>query len=81
MSAPSGRQQGAAFGPSLLTVPQVVELTDAAQALFNLLYDLERHQRRATKARVAGVLTNLDLFGPSLHYEDHQDYRPGGDDS
>ena len=82
MSAPALHQQrGAALGPPLLTVHHIVKLTDAASELFRTLYDLERAQKQAAKARLAAVLAHLDFFAPSTHYINHEDYIPEGDAS
>ena len=69
-------QQGAANRPPLLDLPQIMKLTDAAQALFGLLYDLERATKLDAKNRAAVLARDLDLFGPSDHYGSKEDYRP-----
>ena len=72
------QQQDAAFGPPLLTVKQVVKLTDAASALFAALYDLERAMKQAVKARLAAELDKLDLFGLTANKADRlaEEYQP-----
>lgn len=82
MSAPAVHQErGAALRPPQLTVHQIVRLTDAASELFRTLYGLERAQKQAAKTRLAVILTRLDLFAPSAHYTNHEDYIPEGDAS
>ncbi len=63
--------------PTLFSVKEVVKLTDAAQALFGISYDLERAAKKQAKSRIAREMAGLDLFGPSEHYRNDQDYRPG----
>lgn len=58
--------------PPLLDLPRIVKLTDAAQALL-------RAGRRAAKQRAAVIARELDLFDPALHYANHEDYAPTGD--
>lgn len=72
-------QQGTAFGPLLLDTKGITKLTDAASELFRVSYDLERSHKQAIKARLADVLTPVDLFGPGMHYRNDEEYRPGGD--
>jgi type VI protein secretion system component VasF len=71
--------QGAAYRPPLLDLKRVVALTDAAQELFKILYDMERMTRRANKARLKAEMNKLDLFSPRLlHYSDVEEYTPSG---
>lgn len=78
MAPDSGKQQGAAFGPPLLVTAQVMKLTDAAQALFGTLYDVERAMKQAAKARLAAELGKLDLFGPTANKvnAEAEEYQP-----
>ena len=71
-------QQGPAAASSLalLDLKRITKLTDAAQELFSTLYALERAHKIATKVRLAEEFAKLDLFGPSSHYADHEDYQP-----
>lgn len=60
----------------LLGLKTIMTLTDAAQALFSTLYDLERASRKEAKARLARELREFDAFARTAN---HEDYRPGGD--
>lgn len=62
----------------LFNSKRVETLTDAAQALFGSLYDLERVHKQVTKARLAIELAHLDLFAAEPN---HEDYAPGGGES
>lgn len=68
--------QGAAYRPPLLDLKRVNVLVDAAMHLFSTLYDIEREAKRATNARLKAEMKKLDLFGPQLHYTNHEDYAP-----
>jgi hypothetical protein len=61
-----------------LPMPALVALTDAAQALFSTMFDLERDRKADLKARLTTELAGLDLFGAQEHYADHEDYVIGG---
>ena len=71
-------QQRAVHWPPLLDTKRIVKLTDAAQALFNLLYDMERDSRRDIRRRAALLAGEIDLFGPTPHYANHEGYVPDG---
>ncbi len=51
--------------PVRLTVTTITKLTDAASALFSLLYGLERAQKVVAKERLRAELMNLDVFAHS----------------
>lgn len=62
----------------LLTPKRITVLADTAGRMFDVFYDIERQQRRAAKTHLTAELDTLDLFGPRLHYTNHEDYTPGG---
>lgn len=70
--------QGAAYRPPLLDLKQVAKLCDAAMYAFGVLADAEREAKKAAHARLKAEMKKLDLFGPWLHYNDHEDYAPSG---
>lgn len=70
--------QRAAYWPPLLDLKRVSVLVDAAMHLFSTLYDIEREAKRAVNARLKAEVKKLDLFGPQLHYTNHEDYAPSG---
>ena len=82
MASEVNGQQGAASGPSLLSLKRISKLTDAAQELFITLVALERTEKTAAKARVARALDGLDLIGLTCNRLDSEarEYRPGTDD-
>lgn len=59
---------------SILPLTTIGGLTDAAQRLFVILYNLERARTEMAKARLRAVLRELDLFAPEPN---HEDYVPG----
>lgn len=73
-----GSGQSAVFWPSLLTLKHIVKLTDAAQELFNMLYDLEKQYRRNSKSELRKHLTDLDICGLTVNrvYAEAEDYQP-----
>lgn len=63
-----------------LSLSALVTFTDATQALFSTLYDLECARKAELKARLTTELARLDLLGGHDHYADHEDYAPGRDE-
>ena len=60
-----------------LSLQALVSLTDAAQALFSMMFDVERARKIELKTRLTTELARLDLFGVNEHYADHEGYVPG----
>ena len=78
---PQGQQTGRspAVPSAVLTAKRITALTDAAMKAFDVAYDIERQQRNEAKARLTAELDRLNLFEPTTHYADRQDYIPTGD--
>ena len=55
---------------SVLPFHTIAGLTDAAQRLFVILYNLERARTEIAKTRLRAVLNELDLFAPEANHED-----------
>lgn len=76
---PSTERGAAATSPlALLSSKRISKLTDAAQELFSTLYDLERSQKTAVRARLTAELDKLDLFGLTANRADSEarEYEP-----
>lgn len=76
MTEPNQEPRVAASPQCLIGLKSITTLTDAAQALFSTLYDLERASRKEAKARLARELREFDAFARTVN---HEDYTPGGD--
>jgi hypothetical protein len=62
--------------PVYLTTATITKLTDAASALFRVLYDLEQERKAAVKERLHAELLNLNVFAHST-LEGEPDDWPG----
>ncbi|MEC3976228.1 hypothetical protein [Amycolatopsis sp. H20-H5] len=61
--------------PVRMSVKTITALTDAASALFRLLYDMEQAQKAAATERLRTELQNLDLFRNDTRHEEPDEWR------